>query len=503
MIDKEKLELIETKKLANIIFTVHMRNKNLRREIEMIIAANSSDKQEIISLVKDILSFLGKSTRHVGYDDADVFASLLDLVCDAIFNLSDIAPKEALDLMVKFLNIGVSVLDRSSGEAIENSFRESSYTFVKIAKRAEIATKDAVPIVLELFCNSIKRVYDGIIKSSVDLLRNDGLNSLKDLFKARLTDETIIVAKKAALIKKEQEKGYSSFREGDSTEKYRVQAIASICERVRLGLCEIADCQGDIDGYISAQFFPKTDYKYGDFDDSHRLEIAKRLIDGNRPAEALLWLKKARKLGGDLECSRLKIRALEADGKQKQAQDERVSLFGKTLDYAIFEEIREHSSADFFKRFDEEAVRLAICSGDPFVVTDFLIKHNSLAECSQFVENHIEKFKGSYKYKEMKAIAENLQESYPLAATLLYRKALEDILYYGDYPNYGCMAKDLVLCKNLSEKIVDFKKHPSHADYVRKARKKYERRESSFWQKYDDELENDKTGVKKKRKKTA
>jgi hypothetical protein len=254
-----------------------------------------------------------------------------------------------------------------------------------------------------------------------------------------------------------------------------------------------------VDEYIKACTFPDQKYSYTakDIVNYEKIEIAFRLINKKRFADALKWLSKLDSKNMQLEVfHRLKISALEGLGEYQEVQKIRVALFRKTLDPEIFREIRKYSGDNFAQSLVKEILKVIYNGEAGISVCNFLVQEGFLEECSNFVESHMKKI-GDQDYKEIHPIAEALQEKFPLVAILLYRKMIKNVLYYGLHSYYSKIIKDLETCTELDKRIIPVdKKYMRQSAWVREIRDDYARREDSFWSKYDDFLEE---GVIRKR----
>ncbi|HLY56476.1 MAG TPA: hypothetical protein VKS60_13020, partial [Stellaceae bacterium] len=83
-------------------------------------------------------------------------------------------------------------------------------------------------------------------------------------------------------------------------------------------------------------------------------------------------------------------------------------------------------------------------------------------------------------YGALVPAAEALEEEFPLAATILYRALLDDILARAKSPAYAHGARYLARLRELSDRISGEPGLTSHPDYVIGLRKKHGRK-LGFW----------------------
>ena len=84
-------------------------------------------------------------------------------------------------------------------------------------------------------------------------------------------------------------------------------------------------------------------------------------------------------------------------------------------------------------------------------------------------------------YEILPMAAKTLAADYPLSATLILRKLIDDTLDNAKSSRYKHTAKHLSECGLLSQYIQDYKQYVSHNDYV-KTLKNIHGRKYSFWE---------------------
>ncbi|MDR2646091.1 MAG: hypothetical protein LBC04_02890 [Holosporaceae bacterium] len=497
MIDEEKLEEFSPKKLSKIIFNIYMRNKNIHKDIEMIIAANSSNAQEVVSMVKKVVSSIAKAKRQLYGEDAAKLASLLDLICDAIFNLSDFAPKEAFNLMKEFLKSGHSVCFRANETDVTNAFQEALRIFVKICERANARIDDVAEIACNLLVSEPRckeDVYENAIKALSSILQHEGITLLKSKICDAYVNEKAIKNQKNTIEEESKNNSSTFYFHGKKAKKERDfvgLATELVLKRVRKNLKKIAEYQNDHEEYIMSYVYPKISYSSSDFSDDQKIEIAQYLIDTRRVSDAIKWMEQFPEQSYIRMSRRLLeafIRLLSETGHKEQAQNERIKMFNRTLESEIYKEIEANATKIFMKDFRQKFIKSLPEYKNYFVVISFLLEMNWLAECAEYVNNIIDNFGSSTIFYDgkIRAIAEALQKEYPLTAVLLYRKILEDTLDCGYHHNFYNVAKDLVLSGQLCENIKSMEDNLPHKQYLAEIKKKYKGiKVNMFWEKYD------------------
>jgi hypothetical protein len=211
--------------------------------------------KDIVSEIKKEISSLRRSHHFIDYYEASGFSPHLDDIRNSIVNLSEKYPKEAFVLIKKFMESHESVMNRcdDSDGIISGSYVEACDKFGEIGKLANISVGEAVDLVFAMFMENSYGIYDGVIRSFMDVLKNDGLELLKSKLMSQLSEDKINAqaAKKKKYFDSQRMVNLKT-REmiGFSSEDCRKEAIEDIFRNIKIGLCEIADCRSDVNEYI-------------------------------------------------------------------------------------------------------------------------------------------------------------------------------------------------------------------------------------------------------------
>ncbi|MBW8282823.1 MAG: hypothetical protein K0M55_04415 [Rhizobium sp.] len=216
----------------------------------------------------------------------------------------------------------------------------------------------------------------------------------------------------------------------------------------------IALRQGDVDAYVALEESKAENRR-------DTLTIAALLHGAGRHEEALDWVRRRPTglrllpIGGELasvgpEYGARERRLLEADILDKlkrrgDAQDLRWREFAETLDTPV---LRLYlSKLDDFAEFDEmdRAFALVDDAEDIYGALDFFVSWPRLDRAAAHVLRHRDDWEGRY-YEDLAPAAEALSKDQPLAATVLYRILVSDILRRGigvAYPHAAGYLKEL------------------------------------------------------------
>ena len=227
------------------------------------------------------------------------------------------------------------------------------------------------------------------------------------------------------------------------------------------------------------------------------LKIARLLLDAGRLGEALDWVRRERKGGlaiataadlaegriqraDDIVRVRLEARILDAMGERAAAQVLRWQAFEARLDADI---LREYlTRLDDFTDHDqrERAFEFAATSPQSYLALTFFLAWPNVDRAAALVLAQHAHWDGRH-YDVLYEAAEALAPSHPLAASMLYRALLDDILTRAKSKAYGHGARHLARLADLARGIADFAPLAPNADYVARLRKLHSRK-TAFWE---------------------
>jgi hypothetical protein len=241
-------------------------------------------------------------------------------------------------------------------------------------------------------------------------------------------------------------------------------------------LALLADLENDADAFIAA-------IRDGAMESTHALDIAKRLIAANRPAEALNWLDKPPRRVEDEDDdgtdTDLRIAALDALGRKNETQAVRWRHFERFLstdhlraylkrlpDFDDFE--AEQKALDVAAAYKQAARGLA-----------FFIEWRALDRADRLVRERLTALDGRL-YEVLRPAAEALEEKFPEAASLLYRRLVESVLERGSSKQYQYAVRDLLSCARLAPHLPVPGSIEIHAEFVARLQKAHGRK-YGFW----------------------
>ena len=124
---------------------------------------------------------------------------------------------------------------------------------------------------------------------------------------------------------------------------------------------------------------------------------------------------------------------------------------------------------------------------EPHGALSFLVQIQEFEEVAKFVHARFNELNGR-QYYTLRPAADLLQNTDPIAATLLYRKMIEPVLDETKSKYYNYAAKDLVTCGVLNSKIANWGTLQNHEEYLKVIETKHKRK-VSFWAEYKSALQ--------------
>ena len=450
LILRELLIATNHEKLVDILLSLHDNNHDVGKQLDIIFAGLDDDPKKIVSMIKKEITSLKRSSKFVDYYESDSLADRLnDLRLRIVNDFNAKSPKIAFEMMLDFLDMHKNTLERvdDSNGTVSGVFFTACDDLGSLARQVNLPNnQELVEIIFTRFINNDYSIYDSIIHSFKDVLKDQDFDLLKEKLKNAENDKNALT--------------------------------------IKHGLKSIADCQNDVDEYIAACAFED-----GICAHDH-LDIAKRLIKHWRPKEALKWLDNMEtpiNHSWQKDKKDLKIQALELDGNYEQAQKERLLWFSETLSPKLYGEILKAAKPDFKETFQSDAVKKAFQFPEPHGAMSFLVQIQEFEEVAKFVHARFNELNGR-QYYTLRPAADLLQNTDPIAATLLYRKMIEPVLDETKSKYYNYAAKDLVICGVLNSKIANWGTLQNHGEYLKVIETKHKRK-ISFWSEYKSALQ--------------
>ncbi|MDD7973398.1 DUF6880 family protein [Roseinatronobacter alkalisoli] len=463
----DKLKDLGTDKLAQLVFEEAERNAGFRRQVKAALAGKSGP-ESIAKLIDRRLSGLARAKSFIEWDKARAFADDLRSLSDTITSeLGPAAPALAIDRLLRFIATHEQVFDR---------------------------VDDSSGRVQDVYCQAITAAGDlaqNLNAPDADLLPDKIMTALGESTHGYLVDVTDAVAPhlpqnsldrwdgdlKSAIVERQTEE---AAREADGW----FYSMTSQWAKMRQVL---ALARGDLDLLIALEVQKKPHMQ-------DTLGIAAQLLEVGRSAEALEWVRKPgrRPFGesdGELSPERvsLEARILDAMGDEAAAQALRWRCFEARLSADILRDYLNQLPDFEDIEAEDRAHALALEKAEPEMALQFFLDWPRLDLVAKLIVMHPDRWDGG-KWHILPKVASLLEHDYPLAATILYRALLDDILDRARSKAYGHGAKYLGKLGLLAQETDPTRPRSmiDHTTYLAKLKEAHPRK-SGFWMRVGDE----------------
>jgi hypothetical protein len=453
-ITREALVELGVERLATMLIEHAATDGSLARKLQLALAAAAGEDSLVEALAQRIRE-LGRDDRFIEWNEASSFAHEIDQIRATIIDdLAPRAPRMGADLLADLVHTSDQVFERAddSGGAIGDVYREAIEDWGRVWCRIPGRRPEALAAtVLQEFRDDDYGIKGGIIAAFADALGESGLEALRGLLEAEL--------EKLPVPQPKAEGGWDH-------------------ERFALtrGLAEVADARHDVDAYVEA-------VGLGGYPERQAIEVARRMLAAGRPSEALDWLDRTGSglhgpgQPGDID---LRIEALEALGRDAEAQTARWDWFGKTLSLDHFRAYIERIPAEERRRWTDRAVATAEeRHQDVGNALRFLTRIDETEAAERLVLTRAKEIDG-HLYFVLRPVAEALAPAYPLGAVILYRAMTLAVLGAARSKSYSFAAHDLLRAGQAAERVTDWHGLPDHAEFMRRLRQEHGRK-YSFW----------------------
>lgn len=476
----ESLTALSQERLIALILEEVGQSAAFKKRVSAALAALQGP-DSVAAMIDRRLAALEKARGFIDWQKRKAFAADLDATLATI--LSDLKPLDAdmaLDRLLRFLQGADATLERvddSSGQ-VHGVYEAASEAAAGLA--ASLRPEAAVRFATRALDRLDRDGFGFIGALLTDLLPNLPGEALAPL-DASLAEALAALPAPA----KTKTGGPADFESASRAWEQRYHRLR--LDRLRQ---VIADARGDADAFIALELAMSPERP-------DLAAVAERLLAAGRPEEALDWVRRKQKRGpvivtredliaGGVDPSgperareAVEIRILDALGRKDEAQTLRWSRFEQGLD--------PQALRDYLARLpdfeDEEALDRAFTHAasrkDPHGGLYFLIRWPNLDRAARLVLDRRSEWSGRI-WELLAPAAEALEPDHPLAASILYRALIDDILERGRSPAYGHGARHLQRLGELAAELEPGELQPSHADYVARLRKAHGRK-TGFW----------------------
>lgn len=466
----ENLIALGAERLAKIILDEAGRSALFKKLVAAALAG-AEGPNAVAAIVDRRLAGLERARGFVDWEKKKAFAAdirgMLTTITD---ELGAADPGVAADRLVRFLTCAERVFERiddSSGH-IQTIFHDSADALPDlVARMPDEGRIELVGHLIPLLAADDYGLIDAAVHGTIPLLSEDGLAEID--------------SKIASAI------GESGPSQDDALRDWEGLGRRDRLVRARQA---IADARSDVDAYI-ALGSERPDGR------QDPMAAASRLLTAGRPAEALDWVRRPARRGiramsaadladhsagtdlSDRERVRLEIRILMELGHKSEAQDLRWRRFEATLDAEILRDYVVHLGD--FEEFDalERAFGYAAAHPDQHRALGFFLEWPRLDLAAKLVLVRRETWAGQH-YGLLVPAAEALEHDHPVAAAVLFRALLDDILARARSQAYGHAARYLAKLDDLSTEDLAASGVIDHEAYRAGLRRSHGRK-AGFW----------------------
>lgn len=463
------LEALGAERLAQLLIEISTGDAAAKRKLRLALAGAEGPREAAREITKRLTS-IARARTFVNWQNRKLLVKDLQTQRSAIMEqIAPHDPDEALALLWRFMGLATPVFERcddSSGTVID-IFHQACADLGEVAKAAGAAPEALARQVLGALQDNGFGQYDGLIAIIAPALGPDGVAHLKALVE-ELGRTPVPVPPRSEW----QAVGWGS---GGTRYAHEMDERARQ-STVAMALKDIADVQGDVDGFI-AQYDPKTRKV-----PKIAAEIAQRLLAVGRAGDALGFIERAevneaRWIPAEWQDARLGV--LEALDRKDEAQAFRWACFERDLSV-------EHLRA-YLKRLpdfedieaEERAMAHAAAHPDLLTALAFFLNWSSLAHAARLLIDRQDEIDGDH-YEFLVPAAEALSERHPLAATLALRAMIDFTLSKARSKRYGYAAQHLATCGDLAGRIENFAPVETHDAYVARLKNEHGRK-PGFW----------------------
>ncbi len=463
----EKLKDLGAEKLAQLVLDETERNAGFRRQIKAALAGQSGPNA-IAKVIDRRLSGLERAKSFVELDRARTFRDDLRSLIDTVMSeLGPAAPALAIDRLLRFIATEELVFERvddSSGH-IQDVYYQAISGVGELTARLGGAEAQLLPE--KIMARLGEGEYGYLVDVTNAVVPHLPMETLS-LWDAELSGA---IAERQA----EEVKQASDLRFHSMTSRWSEMRQT------------IATARGDIDLFVALEAGKHTYMQ-------DTLGTAGRLLEAGRAAEALEWVRKPGKasLGrtnADMAPQRvsLEARILGALGNEALAKSRLWTCFEETL------------SADALRVFlkllpefedieaEERAYELALKHANTDAALRFFLAWPRLDLAAELIVAHRSHWDGRV-WHFLSEVAGLVEHDHPLAATILYRALLDDILKGARSKAYSHAARYLhrleLLSEETDEPLPDGM--ANHQTYLAELRSNHPRK-VGFWRTVDDD----------------
>ena len=443
---QQSLEKLTKEQLISVISDTYTISRSAQPILEQAVAA--FDPKALYKVTNKNIASLKNGKRFITYHESFDFSEKLDQVNHGIEQLIPQDPDLALKLIQRFIGIDSLICERVDDSS---GFMTDCYcTTYALLDRAFIATETDPHIVANYLYEVISIDEYG--------LRGYVLDNVQQSLRAGAGQEL------ETLLTEKPLDGYQH----------------------NSALMVIADASNDVDRFIELS---QQEAKPFDrpMSDQSILDIAKRLNAAFRSEEAIEWLQQIDDNSHHYsEKIKLLIEAYALEGKDQEVRQLLWKRFERYLSAEDFLAYLKHASEEDRQVANSKALGLAKEHSNLGVALGFLVDIKLWDEVeSMIVENAKNNSLDGYDYSRYRKLSTTLdKQEKPLAATLLRRTLVEEVLSRAQSKYYHYGVSDLKKADDFSQSVTDWRGFDDHQGFLEKLKAEHHRKHA-FWSKLD------------------
>lgn len=457
----DTLKDLGTDKLAQLVLDEAERNTGFRRQVKAALAGKSGP-EAVAKVIDRRLSGLKRAKSFIEWDKARSFCDDLRSLTDTITaELGRAAPALAIDRLLRFIATHETVFERvdDSSGSIQDVYFQAIAACGDLTQNLTGPEADRLP---DKIMAALGESTHGYL---ADLTAAVAPHLPQDTLVCWDADLTVAIAERLAEETAHEPDGW----------------FYSMTTQWGAMRQTIASARGDLDLLVALEAKKRPHMQ-------DTLGIAAQLLAAGRPADALVWVRKptpsesttAKDHMSPARVS-LEARILEALGEHPAAQALRWRCFEAALSADILREYLSHLPDFEDIEAEDRAHALALETADPIVALKFFLDWPRHDLAGALIVAHHRHWDGR-DWHILPGIAKTLEHDNPLAATILYRALLDDILGSARSKAYSHGAKYLAKLTLLAEDADTSRPSdiPDHAAYLAGLKAAHPRK-SGFW----------------------
>jgi hypothetical protein len=472
-LNAKNLKALGAERLAGLLIEISVGNAAAKRRLRLELAGAQSPG-EVAKEVRKRIMAIARSRSFVDWQGVRALADDLHTQRRAIIErVAEADPKEALDLLWRFMTLAAPIFERcddGSGTII-GVFHQACSDIGDMAVKAKVDPATLADRAFEALVANDYGQFDRLISILTPALGQVGLEHLKARM-IELSNRPVVKPAEKDRVKIGRVSSGPIYAD-EMAERSRVSTV-------RLALQEIADALGDVDAFIE------------EYEEATRrvpriaAEIATRLLSAGRLEEAWQTIEATehRRSGGsrewpDFGWQDVRIDVLEALGRTADAQAARWQCFERSLSATHLRAYLKGLPDFDDVEAERKALNHAQSSSNFLQALCFLLSWPALDRAANLVLQRAGELDGNH-YEILTPAADALADKHPLAATLILRAMINFSLTNSRSSRYKHAARHLLDCLGLSSAVGDFEGFEPHHVYEARLRREHGKK-SSFW----------------------